>query len=101
MPKYYVLDEDNNPVEAADHYEWVKFFRSGNRQTAEDFVRNARVSTVFLGLDHNYSGEGPPLLFETMIFGGKLDGGQWRYSTREEALAGHIETVRRVLLEDR
>lgn len=46
------------------------------------------VSTVFLGLDHRY-GDGPPLLFESMIFGGPLSGEQRRYSTKAEALAGH------------
>lgn len=46
------------------------------------------VSTVFLGLNHNY-GDGPPLIFETMIFGGPMDQYQDRYSTEEEAMAGH------------
>ena len=32
------------------------------------------ISTVFLGIDHNFNLEGPPLLFETMIFGGIKDG---------------------------
>jgi hypothetical protein len=27
-----------------------------------------KLSTVFLGLDHNYSRTGPPILFETMLF---------------------------------
>jgi hypothetical protein len=47
-----------------------------------------RVSTVWLGLDHQW-GNGPPLIFETMIFGGDHDEEQWRYSTREQAEAGH------------
>ncbi|MCX4232111.1 hypothetical protein [Streptomyces ortus] len=52
------------------------------------------VSTVWLGLDHNY-GDGPPLLFETMVFGE----GSWaeqdcqRYSTELEARIGHTEMV--------
>lgn len=47
------------------------------------------VSTVFLGCDHNWSGEGPPVLFETMVFGGPLDEEQVRYCTLAEARAGH------------
>jgi hypothetical protein len=47
-----------------------------------------QVSTVFLGLNHNF-GNGPPMLFETMIFGGRFDQEQWRYSTWEEAEKGH------------
>jgi len=29
---------------------------------------NIRVSTVFLGIDHNFYGIGAPILFETMVF---------------------------------
>lgn len=50
-----------------------------------------KVSTVFLGLDHNLYG--PPHLFETMIFGGEHDGYQERYSTWAEAETGHARTV--------
>ena len=46
------------------------------------------ISTVWLGLDHNW-GDGPPLIFETMVFGGPNDQDCYRYSTEEEALAGH------------
>ena len=53
------------------------------------------VSTVFLGIDHNW-GDGPPVLYETMVFGGPLDEEQVRYCTRAEAAAGHDEIVRRL-----
>lgn len=49
----------------------------------------AQVSTVFLGIDHNHWGEGLPLLFETMIFGGKHDQEQFRCSTWDEAVDMH------------
>lgn len=52
------------------------------------------VSTVWLGLDHQYSPGGPPLIFETMIFGGPCDSECWRYSTEAQAVAGHAEAVR-------
>lgn len=51
------------------------------------------VSTVFLGLDHSW-GDGPPVVFETMIFGGPLDDDQWRYCTLADAKAGHRRAVR-------
>lgn len=52
--------------------------------------RSFGVSTVFLGLDHNFGG-GPPLIFETMIFpsNNSSETGCWRYSTEAEALEGH------------
>ena len=44
------------------------------------------VSTVFLGLDHNFTEVGDPVLWETMVFG--EDGGEicLRYSSEEEAI---------------
>ena len=55
--------------------------------------RDNRVSTVFLGLNHQF-GDGPPLIFETMIFSpGPLDQECWRYSTESEALVGHAAAV--------
>jgi hypothetical protein len=55
------------------------------------------VSTVFLGLDHAFMG-GPPMIFETMTFLPGDEGEnteQFRYSTWEEAEAGHADAVER------
>jgi hypothetical protein len=51
------------------------------------------VSTVFLGLDHQWHAHGPPLLYETMVFRDGSGDDCVRYSTREEALAGHNKVV--------
>lgn len=59
------------------------------RRVARDECCGYLVSTVFLGIDHGL-GAGPPVLFETMVFGdGSLDEHQERYCTAAEALAGH------------
>ena len=50
------------------------------------------ISTVFLVIDHSFGG-GPPILFETMIFGGDHDGYQDRYATWEEAEEGHARAL--------
>ena len=50
------------------------------------------VSTVWLGLNHNWR-EGPPIIFETMVFGGPNDGDCFRYSTEKEARDGHAVAV--------
>jgi hypothetical protein len=65
---------------------------------AEDWLydtvfRSVRVSTVFLGFDFNFSGKGPPLFCETMIFGGRHDRTYQRYASRKEAVAGHVRAV--------
>jgi hypothetical protein len=86
--------------------EWAKRYegKTGDAMTAEKRVAETTlpdgtwVSTVWLGLDHSF-GEGPPLIFETMVFPSKdgplneLDCD--RYSTEAEALAGHAAMVER------
>lgn len=56
---------------------------------------SVNVSTVFLAVDHNYGPHRNPVLYETMIFGGwdRLNEKQWRYTTREKAVAGHGHIV--------
>jgi hypothetical protein len=85
----YILDEDGNPVLEPDIHKWGTWFENfNNRKLAHDEIDGVTISTVFLGLDHAW-GDGPPLLFETMIFGGSHDQYQERYSSKKEALAGH------------
>jgi hypothetical protein len=56
-----------------------------------------RVSTVFLGLDHNIFGD-QPLLFETMVFRGSEGFEQRRYSDIHAAIEGHQQFVARHLV---
>lgn len=65
------------------------------RRVAETEVGDVRISTVFLGVDHGWGG-GPPLLFETMVFGGNYDEYQDRYSSWQDAEEGHARVVRMV-----
>ena len=54
------------------------------------------VSTVLLVYDHSY-GDGPPVIFETMVFPTPRRGEICeRYSTVDEARRGHAEIVRQV-----
>jgi hypothetical protein len=89
------LDGNHNVIPATDLFEWGQWFESATRRVAEDFVGKVRISTVFLGLNHRY-GEGRPLWFETMVFEGPLDGDMDRYTTWDEAEAGHKLMVERV-----
>ena len=83
---HYILE--NKIPKACSLLEWGRWFEKAERHVAKDTIKGVDVSTVFLGLDHNYFG-GPPLLFETMIFGGEHDDYQERYTTWDEALLGH------------
>ena len=96
MNDKYILD-GKVPVLCDDVVAWGAWFegREG-RQVASDTIDGALVSTVFLGIDHNY-GEGPPILFETMIFDHPDFGDyQRRYTSWDAAEDGHREAVEMV-----
>jgi len=93
MSDNYALD-GQIPVLVKDDREWAKWFETAERHVNETYMfGGAWVSTVFLGLDHSF-GTGRPVLFETMIFGGRHDEYQERYHTWEEAEAGHKTAIR-------
>lgn len=97
MSRYYVLN-DRLPIPCANLKAWSEQFERIDRRTvAKTVVGGTLVSTVFLGIDHNFSETGPPVLFETMVFGdGETcddDLGQWRYCTWDEAEEGHRAVV--------
>jgi len=72
---------------------WGQWFETADRQVRDTFRDDVRVSTVFLGLDHNFDDDGPPVLFETMVFingsGDEIE----RYRTWDEAVRGHENMV--------
>lgn len=92
--RHFVLRD--RKIVPATLMEWAQWFEAGNRKIARtELGPRGVVSTVFLGLDHG-SGNGPPILFETLVFGGPLDDEMERYSTLEEAEAGHAAMVERL-----
>jgi hypothetical protein len=95
MDKYILGIDGRTPVLCNDLLFWARWFEKADRHVAQDEREGVRISTVFLGLDHNWS-DGPPLLFETMIFGGVYDGEYGRCSTWEEAEAMHQRMVAHV-----
>lgn len=74
--------------------EWGALFDDEDyRRIALTEVGPVRVSTVWLGIDHRF-GEGPPIIFETMVFGClALLEYQTRACTENEALAQHAHAV--------
>lgn len=87
----YVLD-GTTPVPEPDLNKWGDWLETANRVVQQDDVGDAWVSTVFLGVDHGWY-DGPPVLFETMIFGGPRDQETHRYCTWDEAEAGHKQIL--------
>ena len=103
MSLYYILNENNitKEVERQEYFEWnVKYGAPGSgekdrKRIGRDKidVKDCEVSTVFLGIDHSFDSDSEPILFETLVFGGDLDGEMQRYSTWKEAVKGHAEMV--------
>ena len=86
---YYTLTNDFQAIEVKDVTVWGRVHsRCPIRVLEQTYVGEDKVSTVFLGLVIQ-PGKGHPLLWETMIFGGKHDSFQRRYETAYEAKLGH------------
>lgn len=97
----YILDSDGTPVPCEDLITWGTWMSTPEvRKVALDQLtingEAVKVSTVFLGLDHNYYGQGEPILYETMIFGGYHSDDMYRYCTKDEALIGHANALKLV-----
>lgn len=97
---YYILERDDRSEPTGvrkvdDVREWAEAYRDVDRSIKQERVGLFDVSTVFLGIDHNWSG-GPPVLFETMVFQSwdRNDVFSERYCTVEQAQEGHRRAVR-------
>lgn len=72
--------------------EWSERHSRGDWRVAQDRLGEAWVSTIWNGIDAGPLDE-PPVIFETVIFGGPYDRYEWGYSTEVEAKAGHERVV--------
>lgn len=90
----YILDENGDPIPCEDLMTWARWFEENRekRRVAYDKIGTVVVSTVFLALDYQF-GEGEPILYETMVFGGPNDQDTYRAYTKEEALGHHAAAV--------
>ena len=95
----YILHE-KVPVPVEDLLEWAHWVEEHFEQriVKQEEVGPYWVSTVFLGLDHDFTESGPPLLFETIVCHGRggdgvKDAPFARTSTWELALETHTEAV--------
>jgi hypothetical protein len=87
MSDRYIL-EGKTPVLCDDLMAWARWLDKAEIHVAHEKRGDVTVSTVFLGIDHAFGGS-VPMLFETMIFGGKHDEYQERCSTWDEAEQMH------------
>jgi len=90
----YILNGEGDPELCPDLLTWARWMedRTVRRVAYDELPGDVTVSTVFLGLDHSF-GHGPPILWETMIFGGPHDQYQERYMSRADAMEGHAKAL--------
>ena len=68
------MSNDDPPREVpCDLMTWARWFEENDRriratQIKRGVVEGPWVSTIFIGLDHRFGFDGPPLLYETMVF---------------------------------
>ncbi len=94
MSSHYFLNEDHT-YSPCDLMTWANQFEKGNK-VADDIIDGKHVSTIWLGLDHNFLAKGPPLVFETMVFDEPESGHDIymdRYTTWQQALEGHNKAI--------
>ncbi len=92
---HFDIDSKGNPIPCG-LWRWAYLFefQSKKRIIRQTDLEDCKVSTVFLGMDHGW-GRVIPVTFESLVFGGALDGEMERYTTREAALIGHKLLVNR------
>ena len=97
---HWILDENGNIVGPVDLMTWAKWFEISRRIVKQEWVGDCWVSTVFLGIDHNFRRTGPPILWETMVFTNyKHIDQEWMTrcaGNKEQAEAMHEEMIKKV-----
>ena len=94
VSRYY--DRHGNPITLE---QWAQLFKNDEYKRVYGTVIDTPggqilVSTVWLGLDHSFWPDLPPLIFETMVFDEHGNAVlQDRYTTEGEAKAGHWQVV--------
>lgn len=95
----YIFNEHGMPVAEPEPRKWAAWMARADTSVAQSEIGTAVVCTTFLGLDHNLSATGPPILWETIVFGGPLSEQSDRCAgSREQAEAMHSEMIARVHL---
>ena len=96
----YRLDDTGAVVPEPDLLAWALWFQETDRAVDDTCVTDARtgkeirIATTFLGIARD--DRMPPILWETIVFGGRMNGEGKRSATLAEAKQAHREFVDRV-----
>ncbi len=86
-------------LKPVDLMTWAAWIESPERIVEKTVVTDeVGVSTMFIGLDYNFTGMASgrkhlPYCWETLITGGPYHGQLWRYATQGDAKRGHWQVV--------
>ena len=105
MSDWYTLDNDRNVIGPFEISKAVSLPHDKRIVAKTKVYDGCNVSTVFLQVDHSWNRgpNDPPIVFETMVFGGPFDQEQERYATWAEAESGHarmVEKCQPIMTED-
>ena len=104
MSEYYILTDSKQCVPCDGNTMWASAWSKSSKVKC-DVIKPSRlffwrkssfVSTVFLGINHNWGRDrdSHPILFETIVFGGKHNDLCQRYETYNEAVNGHERVLK-------
>lgn len=96
--KHWILDAEGNHVKV-DLLTWAQWLEHPDNRVIcyTQITSRVWVSTIFLGIDHRFPGypPGPPILYETLVFNGPMDGEGGRWCSRDDAETGHKTFVKK------
>lgn len=102
MPiQYYKLD-GQTPVALESFIEWNLWMaraRFADTTVMYNELNDCLISTKFVGIDLNpgsSNSNAQPMVFETLVMGGLLDGKKNLYPTWDEAIIGHLKICTQV-----
>lgn len=88
----YIL-QDRTPLPCNDLFRWGDWYAKADRQVADIMISGVRIRTMFIGINQQRLVDRPPLLFETMVYGGRFDLHRESCSTWVEAELQHQQVV--------
>ncbi len=100
----YILDDNKNIIQVSSIDIWSAWREKYKEKiiVKRDKINGNIVSTVFLGIDHNFEDNDKyknPILFETIVFFDKPNDQEYlyRYETWKQAEYGHHKAVELVI----